>query len=100
MLCRDALQRHDGKAALEYGLKAIAMRPRSHAVHADLGLSYLLAGKIEEARQCFEEAIALSPQNGSYHAEMSAIWSRLGENKKAEFEIRQAIEFQAELLYP
>ncbi len=100
ILCRDALQRNDGKAALEHGLKAIAMRPRSHAVHADLGLSYLLAGKIEEARQCFEEAIALSPQNGSYHAEMSAIWSRLGENKRAEFEIRQAIEFQAELLYP
>ena len=100
MLCHDALRRRNAKAALDHGERALALRPRSHAVRADLGLALLLSGRPGEAKERMQEAIALRPQVAEYHSDLATIWARLGDNEKAEFELRWAIELQPQAMLP
>ncbi|MCG8450680.1 MAG: tetratricopeptide repeat protein [Pirellulales bacterium] len=100
MLCRNALQEGDAAAAIEHGQRALTLRPRSHGSRADLGLALMLAQRWEEARQRFEEAIAMEPANWSYHADLAEVWQRLGETEKAEYEIRRAVELRPDLAAP
>ena len=100
MLCRDALWRRDVKAALEHGRRALAMRPRSHAAYADLGLALMLSGRPGEAKESLEAAIALSPRDGTYHVDLATIWAQLGDHEKTEYELQQSIALLPEEIVP
>ncbi len=39
--------------------KAVALEPRAAPLHNNLGIAYLAAGRVEDARRAFERAVAL-----------------------------------------
>ena len=55
LLCRDALGRGDAQSAIVFAEKALQSRERSHAAHSDLGLAYLLGGRLDESRRAVRE---------------------------------------------
>ncbi len=100
LLCRAAISRGDAQSAIEHAEKTLALRPRSQYAHADLGLGLMLAGRLEEARQAFEDAIEIEPSNWSYYSNLGMILSRLGDTTGAEKSLRTAIDLQPELVDP
>lgn len=91
LLCRDALRRGDAPSAIAFAENVLALRPRSHTAHADLGLAYMLAGRWEDAREQFEAAVEIAPDRWSHHCDLGAVLAHLGANERAEQELRTAI---------
>jgi superkiller protein 3 len=91
LLCRDALSRGDAETAIAFGERAIALRERSHSAHSDLGLAYLLGGRLNDARQHFERAVEIAPDQWSHHCDLGTVLARLGDNERAETELKMAV---------
>jgi Flp pilus assembly protein TadD len=90
LLCRDALARGDAVTAIHFGSEALKQRGRSHAAHSDLGLAYLMGGRLQEAQRQFEEALAIAPEDWSHHCDLGAVLAKLGDNEGAEKELQAA----------
>jgi Flp pilus assembly protein TadD len=92
LLCRDALSRGDAATAIAFGEKALNLRDRSHAAHSDLGLAYLLGGRLDDARKQFEIATEVAPDQWAHHCDLGTVLARLGENDRAEAELKTAVQ--------
>lgn len=92
MLCRDALSRGDAETAITFGEKAVKHRESSHTAHADLGLAYLQGNRLTEAKQQFEEAVRIAPDQWSHHCDLGIVLAKLGDDKQAEAELKRATE--------
>jgi len=100
LLSRQALAFGDAHAAIEHAERALSLRPRSHARHADLGLAYMLAGRLDEAKQILEQAINLAPKQWEYHCDLGILLAVQGEDERAEQALRQAVELRPDLETP
>lgn len=100
LLCRDALQRGDARAAIEHGRRAAELRPRSHAMLADLSLAYYQARRYTESRQTIEQAIEMAPDQWDYQADYGMVLAKLGENEKAAAALQRAVELAPDLEHP
>ena len=96
ILCQQALAEGDPQTASEHARQALAMRPRSHALHASLGMALGDTGKIPEALEELNTAIEIAPHRGSYHAELAVLLSRQGKLEQAEAEFRLAVDLEPE----
>jgi Flp pilus assembly protein TadD len=92
MLCRDALSHGDATTAIAFGEMALTLRERSHAAHSDLGLAYLLGGRLSDARKQFEIAAEIAPDQWSHHCDLGTVLARLGEHDHAEVELKTAVQ--------
>ena len=70
----------DGGKDLE---RAIETAPKSAMAHAFMGIHLKNNGELEEAREAFESAIDLEPDNAGTIAELASIYERLGEIESA-----------------
>ncbi len=100
LLAREALSHGDAQTAIQYARRALVLRPRSHALLADLGLAYLQTGRLDQARQALEQAVGLAPNQWDYHNDLGLLLVKQGQAKQAEHELRQAIELRPDLLQP
>ena len=100
LLCRDALSRGDAATAIAFGEEALALRERSHAAHSDLGLAYLLGGRLDEARKHFEIATKIAPDQWSHHCDLGTALARLGDSERAEAELETAVRLAPQELEP
>jgi len=64
--------------ALEYLKRAGRMRPRDPSVAYGFGRVHLSAGRLEEARQAFEQLAELSPTYQQGHVLLATVYYRLG----------------------
>jgi len=100
LLSRQALARGNPRAAVEHAKRALSLRPRSHAMHADLGLAFMQAGRLEQAQQALEQAIRLAPQQWDYHCDLGIVLAKQGHDEQAEQALRQAVELRPDLEPP
>ncbi len=93
LLSREALSRHDTRGAVAHAEKAIALRPRSHSIQADLGLALMQSGRFEEAKEHLQQAIAItSKPHWRYHSDLGLILAYQGKFEEAERELLFAID--------
>ncbi len=95
MLCRDALSRGDAVTAMAYAEQALKLRPGSHTAHADLGLAYLLGGRLTEAQQQFETAVRIAPDQATHYCDLGIVLARRGDFQRAEAEFQTAIRLNS-----
>ena len=100
LLCQAALARGNAVAAIAHAEKALALRPRSHYAYADLGLSRMLAGQLDDARSAFEAAIEIEPDAWDYHSNLGLVLARLGKPELAEGPLRHAVLLRPDLEEP
>jgi Flp pilus assembly protein TadD len=100
MLCRDALSRGDAETAIAFGEKAVKYREGSHTSHADLGLAFLQGNRLAEAKQQFQEAVRIAPDQWSHHCDLGIVLAKLGDDKRAEVELKLAVEMAAGMPEP
>ncbi len=100
MLARDAMSRGDAATAAVYAEKVLKLRPRSHTAHADLGLAYLLGGRLEDAQQQFEAAVAVAPDEWDHHCDLGSVLARRGDFVRAETELKTAVLLGPEMAEP
>jgi Flp pilus assembly protein TadD len=92
LLSRDALSRGDAKTAVLFAEKALQHRESSHTAHSDLGLAYLMSGRLQDALQQFEQAVAIAPDQWTHHCDLGMVLEQLGNTERAEQELRLAVE--------
>jgi len=100
LLSRDALEHNHPRAAIQYAEQALTLRPRSHALHADLGLAHLQAKQLEQAEKYLRQALALAPAQWDYHTDLGLLLTQRGKIQQAEQALRQAIALRPDLLRP
>ena len=100
LLARQALQRRRPGEAIQHAEKAVAMRPRSHAMLADLSLAYLQARQYEKSIDAIERAIAIAPDQWAYQTDYGIVLQRTGRTEKAEQAFRRAVELAPDLKQP
>jgi Flp pilus assembly protein TadD len=100
MLCRDAMSRGDAPTAIAFAEKALKLRPRSHTAHADLGLAYLLGGRLQDAQQQFEAAVEVAPHEWTHHLDLGSVLARRGDFERAEIELSTAMRLDPEMAEP
>ncbi len=79
--------------AVGYYRAALAVRPRTPAVHASLGFTLYILGRREEAIAEYRKAIELDPKYGPAHDNLCTALRDQGKLEEAATECRQAIEF-------
>jgi len=100
LLSREALSRGDALTAIQHAERTIALRPRSHFAHFDLGLAYMLAGQLDKAQEKFREAIEIEPEHWAFHSHLGKILSRQGKLEEAESRLQHAIELRLDYIEP
>jgi len=100
LLCQEAMSRNDTSSAIEHAERALALRPRSHSMRAELAVALMQAGRLDEARRQLEQAIAIGPKRWRYHCELGLLLARQGDVQQAEREYRRAVELRPELEKP
>ncbi len=95
-----ALEHGDTQGAVETARQAFALRPHSHQAHANLALTLVAAGQLEEARDLLRQAVGLAPGQWSYHADLGVVCQDLGQFAEAEAEYRKAIKLRPDLEQP
>ncbi len=100
LLSRQALARGNARGAIEHAQRALSLRPRSHAMFADLGLAYMQAGRLNEAKQNLDQAIHLAPNQWDYHCDLGILLAKQGKDESAEQALRQAVELRPDLEPP
>lgn len=100
LLAQEALARHDAGAAIAHAERALVLRPRSHSIHAELGVALMQAGRLDEARAQLEQAIAIAPDPWRYHTELGLVLARQGDSKDSEREYLRAVELQPNVEEP
>ena len=90
-----AVQRNDLTAAEESFLRASALGRRSRAqARLDVGTELAAQGRMEEARQWFEKAVAADPDHGYAHYNLGLACSRAGDDEaaRASYELATHLE--------
>ena len=100
LLSREALVRRNPRAAIEHAKKALELRPRSHAIHADLGLASMMGGQLDQAKRAFERAIQLAPKQWDYHCDLGLVLAKQGHKDAAEEKLRYAVKLEPALEQP
>jgi len=100
LLCQEALSRHDGPAAIEHAERALALRPRSHAIRAELAEALTQAGRFDEAQAQLEQAISIAPDRWLYHSNLGQLLARQGAQQQAEQEFLSAVKLNPKLEKP
>lgn len=77
-------------------LPQLVQWPLTARGHNDLGLLLERQGRIREARDHYERAVALDVANAVYPFNLGNILSRFGELKKAQAAYRRAVELEAD----
>jgi serine/threonine protein kinase/tetratricopeptide (TPR) repeat protein len=90
-------------AAIACFLQALALGPKSALLWFNLGISYGREGLDGEANAAFRNGLAVAekdvikdPRDGSGRALLAYFATRLGDSRRAEFEIAQAIQASSE----
>ncbi len=83
LLSRQALAQGNTTEAITHAQQALALRPRSHAMLADLALAYMQAGELEQAEQKLDEAIRLAPEHQDYQCDLSILLVKQGKQEEA-----------------
>ena len=78
-------------------LAAIAVEPGLIAARSNLGLALLARGRIPEAVQAFEDALARAPQIASLHSNLGQCLCDLRRYAEAEAACRRALELEPEM---
>jgi Flp pilus assembly protein TadD len=55
-------------------------------------LAYLLGGRLDDARKQFEIATEVAPDQWAHHCDLGTVLARLGENDRAEAELKTAVQ--------
>ena len=100
LLSREALAAGDSQQAIFHAERALAPRENSHTAHADLGLAYLQANRLADARVQFERATSLAPDQWSHHCDLGLVLHRQGELQRAEVELQRAVAIGHEFAEP
>ena len=100
LLSREALSRGNAQEAIEHAQQALALRQRSHALFADLGLAYMQAGQLDQAEENLRTAVNLAPRQWDYHCDLGLLLTQQGQTEQAEAELRRAVELRPELQQP
>ncbi len=100
LLCRDALQRGDALAAIEHGTRALQMRPRSHALLADLSLAYYQGRRYEEAEDAIRRAIEIARDQWQYYTDLGLVLVKRRQPEYAEQALRHAVQLAPNLQQP
>ena len=80
---RAAERRELGQKAVEHYKAAFQLNRSRGNILAKLANAYEMAGDIEQARKCFNEAIPLDPNNINIHSRLALFLRRRGEEKEA-----------------
>jgi len=99
-LSRDALQHGDVTAAIEHARRALDLRPRSHAVWADLGIALMQSGEFDEALHCLVQAATIAPDYYVHQSNLGLVLAQLGKTDQAEKHFRRAVEMKPQLETP
>jgi serine/threonine-protein kinase len=78
--------------AVGYYRAALAVRPRTFAVHNNLGNALLLQGKPDEAAAEYKKAITLDPKSAQAHTNLGGALSDQGKREEAVAEYKKAID--------
>jgi Flp pilus assembly protein TadD len=100
MLCREAMSRGDAPTAIVFAEKVLTLRPGSHTAYADLGLAYLLGGRLENAQHQFEAAVAVAPREWTHHLDLGSVLARRGDITRAETELKTAMRLGPDIAEP
>ncbi len=100
LLSRDALAQGNTQAAIKHARRALVLRPRSHAMLADLGLATMQAGQYAQAEQALRQAVELAPGQWVYHCDLGLLYAKQEKNEQAEQALRQAVWVRPELETP
>lgn len=65
--------------------------PNSALAHNDLGLQFLDAGRVEEARAAFERSLRANPRLSSTHNYLGLLYNQIGEPERAIGEFQKAL---------
>lgn len=97
-LTANALRVSDIVAAKKYSAAAVAHNPRSHRAHGAVGMTHLRAREYERARDAFEKASELEPDDALYHYYIGEAQIGLGNARAAVQQFRAALEKQPDLV--
>ena len=61
-------------------------------VSNEIGMNYARKGRLEDAMQCFNEAVAWDDMDPSYHANLSWAHEQFGQNDSAVEQLREAVD--------
>lgn len=100
LLSRDALERGDAQTAIKHAESALALRPRSHALYADLGLAYMQDRQFHKSEHNLRKAIALAPDQWDYHCDLGIVLDKRSRADQAEQELRRAVDLRPDLEQP
>lgn len=90
-LARDAFQREDFDAAAGYYREYVEMRP-SAAYYYNLGLALRKAGRFEEAREAYGQAVSLDPEYEKAWVNLGYIHAFLKDFRSAKAAFNRALE--------
>jgi serine/threonine-protein kinase len=83
--------------AIRYYTAALAIRPRTSAVHNNLGFALSRSGRVDEAIFALREAIRLKPQSVRAHENLANALDVKGRVDEAIAEYREAIRLQPDV---
>ncbi|ROR29741.1 type IV pilus biogenesis/stability protein PilW [Inmirania thermothiophila] len=69
---------------------------RSAAAYTGLGIAYLREGKLEQALDRLQRAIAADPGNATAHSALGVVYERMGREAEADRHYRRAVELAPE----
>lgn len=69
--------------AIEYYKKALGKKPDFAAAHANLGVTYMDMGKLNEARASLMKALTLDPENAGTHYNLGLVNNKMGKMDEA-----------------
>jgi len=76
--------------AIRKGKKATALCPQNPWVWNSLGFLYYFAGNMDDAINCFQKAIAMSPKIGYFNESLAVCYLAIGLDDKAKAQLHQA----------
>lgn len=99
MLGSILMDENQPQEAIQYISRALARFPEQYLWWIDLGIAYQLANLPVQAQRSFrsglepaEREMARDPRNGAARARLAFLCAKLGEGKRAESEIAQALQ--------
>jgi Flp pilus assembly protein TadD len=93
-LSRDALERGNIELAIQSAQSALTRRPRSHSAYGDLAVSYMAAGKYDQAVPLLRTAAALEPSGWRYHTNLGLAFEELSQPESAERAFHRAVSLK------
>jgi len=83
LLCALASELELNEESFNHALEAVRLNPSSALAHANLGSSFLVFNKKQEARMCLETALMLEPKNHAALTNLGVVHAKMGDDEKA-----------------